>query len=470
MIQRIVDAVKSLFDIDKEERLKVLFLSISFFLVIGSYTLAHDLKDALFVHIVGKSYVPIARILTLFFLIPGIFIFSKLVDSMKKHQLVYCYMLAYGIGGLIITYFIGHPTIGLPNTDASKYRIFGWLIYFFCEGYPPFISSLFWAFTNSITSPKAAASNYSIIIACSKIGGILVSGFAIWLLTRDASHHLMFNDVTNHQILFGLAAFLLLLVPIFIYFTMTKVSARNLHGYEATYQVDQEEEKETKEEKQPKALGGIFSGLTLLTRYPYILGIFGMIFFWEVVNAIVAFERLGVGQAVTSNISDYTRFMFSAIIEFHLIGLFIIIFGTKFIIKRFGEKTSLMLVPIITGLLLLYYFWSRTAGAIIQVFVILRALNYAFANPLRETLYIPTSKDMRFKSKSWIDTFGAKLAKSTGSTYNIIIQIIPLTLVNAVNGIFFTILISLWTAAAYFLGKRYEKAVENNEVIGVTKS
>ena len=99
-------------------------------------------------------------------------------------------------------------------------------------------------------------------------------------------------------------------------------------------------------------------------------------------------------------------------------------------------------------------------------FIALRVINYAFTQPLRESLYIPTIKDLKFKSKSWIDTFGSKLAKSTGSTFNIVTASVSAAVYLPMLSVFFASILSLWFATAFLLGKRYEQAINNNEVIG----
>lgn len=450
---------------EPEERLKVALLTLAFFLIIGAYTLARELKDSLFVHIVGKEYVPIAKILAMILLVPPILIYAKLVDTMRKHHLLYLYTIIYGLGGLCIAYFLAHPTIGLANTDTSRSRIFGWLIYFFIEGYSPFVASLFWAFANSVTTPEAAKSNYPLLIAGSKIGGIAAAAFALWILRRNVAIESRFSDIVNHQILLGFASFLLLLVPFVIFILVKKVPRRFLHGYEAVYKA--ERQKDIPIEDQPSGVAKLFSGLTLLLKYPYVLGIFGMVFFWEVVNSVFGYERLGVGKTLALNVSDYTRFLFDGMILVHLAGLFIVLFGTRFIITHLGERRSLVLVPVITGVLSLYYLSQRSPSAILIVFVLLRAINYAFAHPLRESLYIPTTRDMRFKSKSWIDAFGSKFAKSSGSLYNLFIQSAVPGMVGSANAMFFAVIIGSWIMTAYLLGRRFERAVSRNEVIGI---
>jgi len=148
---------KQLFDVETHERTKLFFLTAAFFFVIGGYTVAKELKDAIFMHIVGKEYIPIARTMVMFALMPAIFCYSKLVDRMRRYQLLNFFSIFFAISGLIFAYLIGHPTIGLANTNTGPHRWFGWLFYLFVEGYSPFLVSVFWAFANSITGPATFA-------------------------------------------------------------------------------------------------------------------------------------------------------------------------------------------------------------------------------------------------------------------------------------------------------------------------
>ena len=67
---------------DRHERLKFFLLCVTFLLVIGSYTLIKELRDSIFVAIVGREYIPIARIIETFVLIPAIFFYAYLVDRL----------------------------------------------------------------------------------------------------------------------------------------------------------------------------------------------------------------------------------------------------------------------------------------------------------------------------------------------------------------------------------------------------
>src|SRR5579871_2077945 len=169
-------------DTNYYERLKLIFLTVAFFCVIGSYTVAKELKNSVFMYVVGEDYIPWVRTGAMLALIPAVFVYSLLVDRLRRYQLLCVYSGIYAVVGLLFAYLLGHPTIGIVNTQESPYRLFGWIFYFFVEGYSPFVVSVFWAFANSINTPDGAKKSYGLMVSGSKLGGMLTSGLAIILL------------------------------------------------------------------------------------------------------------------------------------------------------------------------------------------------------------------------------------------------------------------------------------------------
>ncbi len=142
------------------------------------------------------------------------------------------------------------------------------------------------------------------------------------------------------------------------------------------------------------------------------------------------------------------------------------VFGTRALIQALGERRSLLLIPALTGVSIIGFVFKRSYTNAIIAFVVTRSVNYAFAVPLRESLYIPTVKEIQFKTKSWIDGIGTKFAKMSASSFNMYTDGLTGQLLWTMQGSFFTISIGLWFVTAYLLGRRFEKAVARNEVIG----
>ncbi len=364
---------------------------------------------------------------------------------------------------MFFTYLVAHPVIGITNTDASSTRLFGWFFYFFIEGFSPFVVSVFWAFANSVYNPNEAKNNYAFIVTASKIGGMLSAATAWLIFSCYASGERLFSDVIGHQVILGIFSLLVLCIPILIRLLIVKVPGRALHGYEAVYQFEKEKKKEKKKKEN------VFSGLMLLLKWPYIFGIFGMLFFYEVVSTVLSYHRLSIAQGISRDISGVSCFLFKVAFFQHALGIVISLLGTRTLLKFLGERICLLLIPGVTMLILIYFTFSYTPFAVIAGLMLLQAVNYAFAQPVRESLYIPTVKDIKFKSKSWIDAFGSRFAKGVGSSFNIMADALGSGFFFTVHSIFFGGIITLWMGTAYLMGRRYVSAIENNEVIGLEK-
>jgi AAA family ATP:ADP antiporter len=248
---------------------------------------------------------------------------------------------------------------------------------------------------------------------------------------------------------------------------VSRVPDEFLHGYEAVYKLEKEQEKKTDESKSVDVL----SGLRLLFKYPYVLGIFGMIFFYEIIDTMLNFKRLILTKSAATCMNELTCSLYGQVFYTHLFGFFLSFFGTNTLLRILGERWSLLCIPLFSLLMLSYYIYTGSSTSLILVYQGMTALNMAVSYPIREALYIPTVKEVRYKSKSWIDAFGTKLSKSLGSGFNKFSFMIGKSmggvfLANAF-GAFVAILGFFWLITAYLLGKRFSKAVEDNEVIGI---
>ncbi len=469
MFVKLKQIAKTLFDIEPHERLKVFFLSLAYFCIIAGYTVAKELKDTVFTAVVGSDYIPIARIAAMIILVPAILFYALLVDKIRRYQLLMYYAMFYGIVALIFTFFLSHPVIGMPNTAQSPWRLFGWLFYFFLEGFTPFVISVFWAFSNSITNQKSAKKNYGLMVAGSKLGGMVGAtiGITVMFLNRFGPTSLG-KDIINHQILLGCFGLFCLAVPLIIFLLMKKVPGRYLHGYEAVYEL------EKKRNREDKKKTGIFAGFIMLIKYPYVLGIFAMIFFYEIINTVLSYHRVRIAHMYATNLSEgsfssseMALYLFAVVFCVHFIGFFISLLGTRSLLKFLGERWALLLIPALNIALMVYLFLTYGPIAFMVVSIFGKSINYALGYPVREQLYIPTLKEIKFKAKSWNDAFGGKFGKTAGSTFNIIAQYASEVASFGIHIAFFAIISGFWLIAAFLLGRQFEWAVTHDAVIGV---
>ncbi len=445
--------VKPLSQVPFFEKVKIALLTASFFCIIACYTVLRELRDVIFIDTVGCSHLQHVQIASLFALVPALFLYALCVDRLKKHQLLYVYTLLYGIGGLFIAFYLGRPA-GFVEWGTRSY-VFGWLQYIFIEGYVPFVISPFLAFVSSVITPTRAAQSYAVIIGGSKLGGMLTAALAWWFL-----RFLSWPGDTTLRFLLILASLFIFLVPVLIFWLNKSVPESFMRGYEAHSVLD----KKNKRDGAPW-YQDLFSGLRHMAKYPYILGIFGLVFSWEIISVVLSYHRLGMCVMVHKTVAGLSSELFLQIFWTHVLSFFITCIGATSLCAGAGQRLTMMAVPILTGFLAVGFFTSKVSTVIIGCYILMRALNYSLALSVREVLYIPTTTEMRFKSKSWIDVFGAKFARGSGSLYGIFAQSSGACTGSSYLCFCLTI-IGCWMMTAHFLGKRFEAAIKHQEVIG----
>ena len=86
-----------------------------------------------------------------------------------------------------------------------------------------------------------------------------------------------------------------------------------------------------------------------------------------------------------------------------------------FVIKRFGLTNTLISFPVLMVVCTLLVWLQPTIWMVFAVMMIIKGMSYALNNPTKEILYQTTSENIKFKCKSWIDTFGQRSSKALGS-------------------------------------------------------
>lgn len=463
MIVRFFGVVRSwidkFFEIEKNDRIKLVNLAITYFFIIASYSVLRSLKASIFLGFVGREYQPLAKIFALAMLFPVMFLYSKVVDKVRRYQVVLIVFIFYAIVCFIFAGVFLHPVYGIRNSVTSPYRLVGWLFEFFMDFYQALIVSGFWSFVTSISTPDFANKTYGMIVAASRIGGIATTGLSVILLDNT-----LLEGWQSISLIAFLAAVLLLCAAFFLYRIVQKIPRNELHGYEAAYVASAQKEQTSKKT-------GVFEGLRLMVTEPYVMGIFGMVCCFEIINIIFDYKmEVLMSIANNNNIHAMSRFMMIYTGTFQALSFFMAFFGTTAFLRYVGVRAGIFVMPLSMLILGLVLFSHTSLSVIFVVLVISRALNYGFNNPMREILYIPTIKDIQFKSKVWIDSFGRTISKSSGSAINLMTAFQSVGFQMAYMFVFIMSISSVWLVIAYLMGRKYVKTVENNEVIGINNN
>lgn len=446
------------YGVNREEVKKFVFLGAIFAFTIGIYWMLRPLKDSLFCTISCATNIPIAKWLSLFVVVPLAMGYSFVVDRYPRHRIFYALCTVYGLLALVFAYFFAHPVYGLDSANIQRIvengktlsshvqlftRMLGWAWYVYIESFGSLMVVLFWGFAADTTKPESAKRGFGIVAMGAQFGGICGPLAATMYVQKVGEAVLTFWA--------GIATFLMA-VMIFIFMKTTPKD--QLDGYKA------------KDDGKVKAKTGFMEGFKLLVSQPYLLGIFGIISIFEVVNTIFDFKLKMLAQSVYSG-RDLSEFLLNFGVWVNLVGFVCLVLGINNIGRKLGVRKSLLILPALVAVAVFVIYFNSSLWVVWGVNVAVKALNYAFNQPVKEQLYIPTSKDTKYKAKAWTEMFGSRGSKAAGSGINFLAGLPAVTpeLFLLVSSIASLGLIGLWIVAAMYVGRKHKEALDTDSLV-----
>ncbi|MBT4855825.1 hypothetical protein HOM50_02555 [bacterium] len=440
----------------REEVFKFVVLGFIFFLVIGTYWTLRPLKDGLFLSIVGGIYQPYAKILSMFAVFPIVMFYSKLIDWFSRDKVFYILTAFYCVTAFAFALAFMNPTIGLANTVESPSRILGWLWYVWVESFGSLIVALFWAYTADITAPDVAKRGYPLIVLFGQLGNILGPLF----LTPLGKN--FFNGDSSPVV--AITGVLIFCIGFMVWIFGRIVPASQRQGYKSA--------DEAKVDKKEKGEAGFFEGLFLLLRTPYLLSIFFIITIFEMIVTVFDFLlKINVAENFATS-AERVAYLGSYAWMTGLVAFLCVILGINNIQRKVGMTASLLILPFLVLFAVLTSKFYTGLAVFFWIMVFAKAVNYALNQPTLKQLYIPTSADAKYKSQAWIEMFGSRGSKGTGSFFNTFREGFIKMSGPAGAAAFMTIftfggvgLITLWVPIAIYASRKYNTAVKENKVV-----
>lgn len=451
MLKRLASMLWGNFE-SKDELKKFGILALIFCGIIAIYWALRPMKDSIFNALIGMEWQPYAKGLSLLIMFPLVILYSKLVDMFPRHKVFYFLTGIYAAIALVMYFCFSDPSIGLANTVKSPMRIIGWIWYVWVESFGSLMVALFWAIVTDITAPESAKRGFPLVALFGQIGNMVGPYFL-------NAKRLGF---TNSAPVVGILAGLLVLIGFMFWVFMHVTPAEQLKGYRAEGEVEVESEP------------GFFEGLKLLVTKGYLFGLFLVIFFFEVIVTIFDFHfKMSVSTAFVNEV-DVNAYLASYATMTGVVSTLCVLFGINSIQRVLGMRASLLMLPTLVALaVLLIKFNPQSLVIGFWIMVFSKAVNYALNQPTLKQLYIPTSKDTKYKAMAWIETFGGRLSKGTGSLINT--WRAPLVTQNGlVDGVAkfltFSSMISLgcigiWLLAAIYVAKSYDAAIKEKRIV-----
>jgi AAA family ATP:ADP antiporter len=358
--------------------------------------------------------------------------FAYLVKKLPRSRFI---PLTYRFFALNIVLFAIALRVASPEQEIWVGRIF----FIWASVYNLFVVSVFWQLNVDLFSPEQGKRLFGFIAAGATIGAIVGSAVTAGLA----------RYVSPTLLLVGAA--LLLEVAVFSVGRLGKLSPVLHHrpGDLAAASADE------------KPVGGsVLAGITHAFRSPYLLSVSAFLLLYAVTSTFVYFQQAAIVSHSFADRGAQTAFFASIDLGVNSLALVFQLFFTGRIIVLLGVALALALLPALTMVGFATLAITPTLGVIAAFQIIRRAADYAIARPTREIIYTVVSREDRYKTKGFIDTFVYRLGDQAGAW-----AMAPLNGVSAAAASLVAIgVAALWLVNALWLGRRQQslEAAERN--------
>lgn len=435
-----VEYVLGLFgEVHEGESGTALLLTLNIFLLLTSYYLLKVAREPLILEIKGgaeiKSYAAVGQSLLL---IPAMAAYDWLAGRVGRMALSF-WVTMFFIGCLVVFFVLGEAgtPLGLP--------FFLWVGIFNVSAV-----AQFWSFAADIYTEQDGKRLFPIIGIGSSLGAVAGSWVA------DGMYKL-FGAKGDAEADAGAAFKLMIAAAVILGASLATTFVIHLREGRRSKAA----EGETRADDKP--IGGE-SGYKLLFKDKYLLLFAALILVLNVITKtgdyVLDTKLIEAAHEAGGNVRDYIgQFKANYFKWTNTVGVIVQLFMVSRIIKYVGMRGALVVMPVVSLLgygatfafpVLGVVFWARTFES---------GLDYSLSNTTRQTLWLVTSRDVKFKTKQVIDSFVVRIgdAASAGLVFVGSHIHLPARGFIAAN----LVLSGLWLFIALALGRLYYKKAQD---------
>lgn len=432
------EILRAIQDIPREKLPKALLMAFFFFLVISMFWVLKPMKVAIFMdfyseegfnlfgwQMAASQAEQLAKTLNMVMAAIGVILFTWLSHRFTRQKLVYI------CSSFFIVCFVGYSLV-ISNPSAPL----AWTFYLFGDFFNTVMVVLFWAFLNDIVLKEEAKKLYGLCGLGGVLGGFFGS-FVIRAFVKEAIRPPLLLACIGGAALVMLTAFL-----------VGRIARRE----EEQIHVIEEPQPEI---KMPKKGRAAIEGAKLVFSSKYLLAIVAIIGCYEIVSSIMDFQwKTTVNNLVApENLSVYYPTIF---LITNSVAVFVQLFLTSMVMRKLGVGIGLLFLPIAV-------FCSSTAFLIFPILLLGNfltwsdnSLNYSINQSSKEALYVPTTPEVKYRAKAFIDMFVMRFSKTIAVVINLAVSAaVGIRDIRWLSIASITMLI-IWFFAVRYAGRQFE--------------
>lgn len=430
------------FDVRSGEGFKAVGLAVFFFLVIAIFWVLKPIKRGLLIShfsdnpldiaglvLAGAQVEQLGKVLNMLVAYGVVVIFSMLVCYLARHYLVIAFAgifsLLFGGFALVVDQMGGVGVMSLYVTG---------------DIWTTAMVATFWAFTNDINTSEQAERLYGLIGLGGVVGGFVGATVVAELVGPVGRSTLLAGAIVPTLAIGALATWI-------HYRHERRQEVPRIHGAACP------------ESAERTPMDALLDGVRLVAKSRYLLGIVALVALYEVASNIIDFQVATVVENRIAGSEEKDAF-FGFLGQITGIGSILIqLFVTTYILNRHGVRIALFFLPVAVLLgsvgflavpLLAFAGFMRVSD---------NALNYSINQSAREALYTPTTRDVKYKAKAFIDMFVQRAAKVLSVGLNLGLTAVAFLDVRWLS-IPVLLAVVAWLMIIQRLGRQYEAAAE----------
>ena len=351
------------------------FLFINFFLIILALYQLKPASRSLFIESMGAEKLPYIWIATAVTM--GVFIayYHRLVARHNRMHVVLGTCLSISLLLVVFRLLLNRST---PLIDAC--------FYVFVDILGVVLVEQFWSLTNSIYASREGKSWYGIVGTGGLAGGVAGG----WLAAFFIKH----TPLQTPDLSITAAGIIMLI------FGLTWVMGRiGLYC----------------EVEQRVAAEPLSGGWRILRHNRYLLLIAAILLLAQLVSPLVEYQFLNTVESAYPEREARTAFLSLFFSVMGLISIVVNLGITPLIHLALGPIAGLLVQPLMIWIFSWWFFFQPVLFSSAATKISDRALSYSINRASKELLYVPLGSVLIYQAKAWIDMFGYRLFKVSGS-------------------------------------------------------
>jgi AAA family ATP:ADP antiporter len=433
--------LKAIFNISKSELPLALLMFSYFFLVITSFWILKPIKKSIFIqfyekagfdlftwHLSGPQAELLAKVLNMVVAFVAVAVFTWLVRHFRRQKLSFIFT------GFFLACYVGYTFV--IHTPRS---LTVWTFYLFGDLFSTLMVATFFAFLNDSVTPDAAKRLYGLIGLGGVAGGVFGTTTVRVLIAK-------INVVGWLWVCFGLGLLILVVAS----------------GAGRMVEKDPPPEPEVAPAGlEEKGKGNpALEGARLVFSSPYLLSIVAIVGLYEIVSTVMDFQFTSTIDYYLSGPAIGKQFATVFAIT-NIVSMVVQLFLTSFVMTRLGVGVALMVLPVAALAGSMGFMAMPVLGMGSALNTLDNGFSYSINQSAKEALYVPTTREEKYKAKAFIDMFVQRFAKAVAVGVSLGITMVFREFSHLRYLSAFTIgIIIVWIFAVRYAGRRFKDMTE----------